>query len=65
MQTIFISFITSLIVSCIVHYFFMTQIEKWFDAFFNEESKIFEKYAKEITEIIQKGKSCRNSDLER
>lgn len=54
MQTIFISLITSLIVSCIVHYFFMTKIEKWFDAFFNEESKVFEKYAKDIKEIVKK-----------
>ena len=34
--------------------FFMSQIEKWFDAFFNEESKVFEKYAKDITEIVKK-----------
>lgn len=65
MNTIIIAFFTALLVSLSVHYLTIIQVEKWFDAFFNEESKVFEKYAKEITEIIQKGKSCRNSDLER
>lgn len=54
MNTIIIAFFTALLVSLAVHYFFMRQIEKWFDAFFNEESKVFEKYAKEITEIVKK-----------
>ena len=54
MNTIIIAFFTALFVSLSVHYFFMRQIEKWFDAFFNEESKVFEKYAKDIIEIVKK-----------
>lgn len=54
MNTIIIAFFTALLVSLAVHYLTIIQVGKWFDAFFNEESKVFEKYAKEITEIVKK-----------
>ena len=54
MNAIIIAFFTALLVSLAVHYLIIIQVEKWFDAFFNEESKVFEKYAKEITEIVKK-----------
>lgn len=54
MNTIIIAFFTALLVSLSVHYLIIIHVEKWFDAFLNEESKVFEKYAKEITEIVKK-----------
>ncbi|BBF07659.1 hypothetical protein CHBNIII7_15420 [Haemophilus influenzae] len=63
MITIIIAFFTALLVSLSVHYLTIIQVEKWFDEFFDEETQKMEKFTKELSEIIQKGKSGRNSDL--
>jgi len=65
MNTIIIAFFTALLVSLSVHYLTIIQVEKWFDEFFDKETQKMENFTKELSEIIQKGKSCRNSDLER
>ena len=65
MNTIIIAFFTALLVSLSVHYLTIIQVEKWFDEFFDKETQKMEDFTKELSEIIQKGKSCRNSDLER
>ena len=65
MNTIIIAFFTALLVSLAVHYLTIIQVGKWFDEFFDKETQKMENFAKELLEIIQKGKSCRNSDLER
>lgn len=53
MNTILISALTALIVSLLVHWFTVTQVTKWFDKFFEEESKTLEKYAKDIEKIVK------------
>ncbi|WP_159990843.1 hypothetical protein [Pelistega ratti] len=53
-STILISALVALIVSLIVHWFFMTQLTKWIDDFFDREDKTFKKYAEDITEIVRK-----------
>lgn len=53
MNTILISALTALIVSLLVHWFTVTQITKWFDNFFEEETKTLEKYAKDIEKIVK------------
>lgn len=53
MNTILISALTALIVSLLVHWFIVTQITKWFDNFFEEETKTLEKYAKDIEKIVK------------
>ncbi|AOF54469.1 hypothetical protein AC062_2383 [Pasteurellaceae bacterium NI1060] len=54
LSTILTSALVSLLVSLLVHWFTMTQVTKWFDKFFNEETKAFEQYAKDIKEIVKK-----------
>lgn len=54
LSTILTSALISLLVSLLVHWFTMTQVTKWFDKFFNEETKVFEQYAKDIKEIVKK-----------
>lgn len=53
MNTILISALTALTVSLLVHWFTVTQITKWFDNFFEEETKTLEKYAKDIEKIVK------------
>ncbi|ERF79503.1 MULTISPECIES: hypothetical protein [Gallibacterium] len=53
MNTILISALTALIVSLLVHWFTVTQVTKWFDNFFEEETKTLEKYAKDIEKIVK------------
>ncbi|HDX1103284.1 hypothetical protein [Pasteurella multocida] len=58
MVTIIItSAITSIIVSLLVHWFTVTQITKWFDKFFREQTQIMKKYSDDVKEIINKRKS--------
>lgn len=54
MNAILISGLTALIVSLLVHWFTVTQVTKWFDNFFEEETKTLEKYAKDIEKIVKK-----------
>ncbi|WP_179108646.1 hypothetical protein [Rodentibacter genomosp. 2] len=54
LSTILTSALISLLVSLLVHWFTVTQVTKWFDKFFNEETKVFEKYAKDIKDIVKK-----------
>lgn len=44
MNIILISGLTALVVSLLVHWFTITQVTKWFDKFFEEETKALEKY---------------------
>ncbi|KGQ29861.1 MULTISPECIES: hypothetical protein [Gallibacterium] len=53
MNTILISALTALIISLLVHWFTVTQVTKWFDNFFEEETKTLEKYAKDIEKIVK------------
>ncbi|WIM82209.1 hypothetical protein [Gallibacterium anatis] len=53
MNTILISALTALTVSLLVHWFTVTQVTKWFDNFFEEETKTLEKYAKDIEKIVK------------
>ncbi|UQX80699.1 hypothetical protein M3703_05095 [Mannheimia haemolytica] len=50
------SALTALIISLLVHWFTITQVTKWFDKFFNEQTQIMKKYADDIKDIVNKRK---------
>lgn len=65
MNIILISGLTALVVSLLVHWFTITQVTKWFDKFFEEETKTLEKFTNDLIQIVKKHKLYKDSDLNR
>ncbi|HII3831088.1 TPA: hypothetical protein ACY380_002109 [Pasteurella multocida] len=50
------SALIALVISLLVHWFTITQVTKWFDKFFNEQTQIMKKYADDVKEIMDRRK---------
>ncbi len=53
LSVIAISALTSLTISLLVHWFTVVQVTKWFDKFFEQETKTLEKYSKDLAQIVK------------